>query len=366
MNAHFETYRIPMLIVALGIIVAGIVILENDTPTAASSEKTLGGEYVRNDLPRAKEIALPSGFINTEPFQLESYIGTKVILIDFWTYSCINCQRTTPYLTAWDRAYRDHGLLIIGIHTPEFEFEKNIENVRSAVTEFGITYPVVLDNEYATWNAYGNRYWPRKYLIDVNGNIVYDHIGEGAYEATEKKIREELARLGEITGKTFSNIAMAEVGTAEIPLMEKPRTPEIYFGAWRNERLGNGSSGVEGENGFRAPAEPARDFFYLSGRWNVTREYVEAVEPNTRIILPYQAQKVFMVARAEKTVRIKVLLDGKPIPESMRGDDVDRKGYLTVGQDRLYRIIEDSTWGQHELELVIESPGFQIFTFTFG
>jgi len=140
----------------------------------------------------AQEISTPDGFVNTDSISIGELIGKKVILVDFWTYSCINCQRTTPYLNAWYEKYHDQGLEIIGLHTPEFEFEKDYNNVKAAVEKFGIKFPVVLDNDYSTWAAYRNQYWPRKYLIDIDGYIVYDHIGEGAYDETEAKIQEAL------------------------------------------------------------------------------------------------------------------------------------------------------------------------------
>jgi thiol-disulfide isomerase/thioredoxin len=137
-----------------------------------------------------------SGYINThDGFRLSEIVGKKVVLVDFWTYSCINCQRTQPYLNAWYKKYKDAGLEIVGVHTPEFAFEKDRANVVAAVEKFGITYPVVQDNDYQTWGTYGNRYWPRKYLIDIDGYIVYDHIGEGGYEETEEKIQELLRAL---------------------------------------------------------------------------------------------------------------------------------------------------------------------------
>lgn len=136
---------------------------------------------------RAKEISTPDAFINTDGIGVAEFIGKKVVLIDFWTYSCINCQRTLPYLNSWHQEYSDKGLVILGIHTPEFEFEKEYANVLRATEKFGVDYPVILDNDFSTWTAYENRYWPRKYLIDIDGFIVYDHIGEGSYDETEKK-----------------------------------------------------------------------------------------------------------------------------------------------------------------------------------
>jgi thiol-disulfide isomerase/thioredoxin len=145
----------------------------------------------------AKEIVSPAGFINTdENLQIKNLIGKKVVLLDFWTYSCINCQRTLPYITSWYDKYKDAGLEIIGVHTPEFAFEKEYDNVVAATKKWGVNYPVVLDNDYGTWQAYKNRYWPRKYLIDIDGYIVYDHIGEGGYDETEKKIQELLMETG--------------------------------------------------------------------------------------------------------------------------------------------------------------------------
>ena len=138
---------------------------------------------------KAPEITKPAGIINTVSITTDEFRGKKVILIDFWTYSCINCQRTLVYIEGWYQKYKDKGLVIIGIHTPEFGFEKEIENVQNAVKQFKLTYPVVLDNDYGTWHAFANSYWPRKYLIDIEGNIVYDHIGEGGYEETEKEIQ---------------------------------------------------------------------------------------------------------------------------------------------------------------------------------
>jgi len=388
-----ERYRIPILIAVFAVILASILLLNKDKTATPNDTAPLGSSdtgdltnviaatdesgptesstvtaptpTVPNNLPHGKELANPSGFINTEPFKLADYIGKKIILVDFWTYSCINCQRTLPYLTAWDRTYRDQGLLIVGVHTPEFEFEKDINNVQTAVQKAGIEYPVVLDNDYATWRAYGNRYWPRKYLIDLNGNIVYDHIGEGAYDEAEQKIREELALLAKKNGTVFTS-DMASPQKTEAANNEGPQTPEIYFGAMRNQYLGNGSSGKSGVQTFTAPSSLNLDHFYLSGTWNVMDEYAESQSTSASITLSYQAQKVFMVAHAEKPLRLKVLLDGVPLPENMRGSDVDKEGYLNVSENRLYRVVEGTVWGKHRLDLISEESGLEAFTFTFG
>jgi len=206
-----------LLAAVLLVIVSAIWYLESVKPNriflapGSADVQTMSIQEKEKIYPAAKEIVAPAGFINVDNVKIQDLIGKKVILVDFWTYSCINCQRTLPYLTSWYEKYKDQGLEIIGVHTPEFEFEKKIENVQWAIDKYGIKYPVALDNDYGTWNAYANRYWPRKYLIDIDGYVVYDHIGEGAYDATEKKIqellRERMVRLnlsGEVAGGMVS------------------------------------------------------------------------------------------------------------------------------------------------------------------
>ena len=314
----------------------------------------------------AKEITTPDGFINTDgkPITIGEFVGKKTVLIDFWTYSCINCQRTTPYLNAWYEKYKDKGLVIVGIHTPEFEFEKDYNNVETAVEKFGIKFPVVLDNDYSTWVAYKNRYWPRKYLIDIDGFVVYDHIGEGAYEETEAKIQEVLRERNKVLG-------IGEDVGGEIVSPEKigatPRTnagsPEIYFGASRNELLGNGTAGRRGVQSFTEPKNISLNTLYLGGQWDITDEYAENKGP-AKIIFRYKAQYVYMVASAENTVRAKILIDGRVIQTP--GKDVDENGFVTIQKDQLYTLAAGLGSEEHTLEIIIESPGLRAFTFTFG
>ena len=320
--------------------------------------------------PRAKEISLPSGFINTPAgFKIADLIGKKVILVDFWTYSCINCQRTTPYLNAWYDKYKDKGLEIVGVHTPEFDFEKKYDNVVSAVEKLGIKYPVVMDNDYGTWTAYGNSYWPRKYLIDIDGFIVYDHIGEGAYEETEKKIQEALEermyRLNE-QGRVSSEL-VSPSGT-EATDSKKVYSPEIYFGAFRNQLFGNGIKNQTGEQDLSAPEEDIiSNILYLSGKWNFAREYAENKETGAKIIFRYTGNKLYFVASADEEVLIKIKRDGQPVSD-VAGEDVkkDGTGEAAIKDERLYKIIDDSNYGEHTLEIIIENPGLKAFTFTFG
>lgn len=323
--------------------------------------------------PVARRIVQPAGFINTpdgEPITIEEFIGEKVILLDFWTYSCINCQRTLPYLTAWDEAYRDQGLLIIGIHTPEFVFEEDMANVQEAVDEAGIEYPLVLDNDRGTWTAYQNNYWPRKYLIDIDGFIVFDHIGEGAYEETEAKIQELLRERAQVLGEEVA-LNDAQVGEVEALDRENPRTPELYFGAWRNDALGNVEAKAEGSFSPVLPEELSGDTPYLSGEWTVAYEYAENTVSESRVVLPYRASKVHMVlAPRDEPVKARVLLDRQPIRQEDAGEDVifgDGDPYVLIDRDDMYRLVETTDgWGQHLFELVIEQPGLEVYTFTFG
>lgn len=314
----------------------------------------------------AKEIVNPSGFINTDRITISEFIRKKVILVDFWTYSCINCQRTFPYLNAWYEKYKDKGLLIVGIHTPEFRFEKKYENVQAAVKKFGLKYPVVLDNDYDTWRAYGNRYWPRKYLINIHGNIVYDHIGEGAYEETEKKIQdlldERMKVLGEQKGVEREVSKPRDAPAVNFAMV---RSPEVYFGSDRNEYLGNGKQGISGIQTLTTPSKVKLNTLYLVGEWNFQDEFAENKSRNAKIIFRYQAKNVYMVANSPGSVKLRISMDGKPLKKDS-GEDVSKEGTVTVKEDRLYKLIEGSEYGEHTIEITVESPGFRAYTFTFG
>ncbi|MBI5699628.1 redoxin family protein [Candidatus Saganbacteria bacterium] len=276
----------------------------------------------------AKEITSPDGFINTKPVSLADLKGKKVVLIDFWTYSCINCQRTIPYLNAWYEKYKDHGFTILGVHTPEFDFEKKMENVQAAVDKFGIKYPVILDNDHSTWNSYGNQYWPRKALVDMKGEIVYRHIGEGNYEETEKAIQQALKDLkAPVPGGMVKPPAAIEVDFSKI------ETPEIYLGSRRS-----------------APGQVR-----MVGRWDTQGEYAENKSADARIVLRYRAKNVYFVASAKEKLTVKVLRDGRPF------------GSIAVKDETLYQLILDpSGYGEHTLEIIIPRPGLRVFTFTFG
>ncbi len=306
----------------------------------------------------APELVTPSAYLNTNglPITLSQYRGEKVVLIDIWTYSCINCQRTLPYITKWYETYKDMGLEIVGVHTPEFAFEKNVKNVEKAIAQWGISYPVILDNEFKTWSAFGNQYWPRKYLIDIDGYIIYDHIGEGGYEETESAIQRALAeravRLGLIASTTDS---VSGTVVAEAP-EQRVASPEIYFGAWRNDLFGNGISKKEGHQSLALPKPMPlkKNTLYLYGEWDIAYEYARNSEAGAEITFKYDAKNVYMVARADKPVRVAVFIDGEQLHE------------FVIQEDRLYDIVRGTDYGEHVLDIQILDPGLEVYTFTFG
>lgn len=342
------------LLVLVGGSITGLFLF-SPAPMSATKNDAAGFPY--------REIVNPAGYVNTDSITFGELIGKKVILFDFMTYSCINCQRTFPYLNAWYEKYKDQGLEIIGIHTPEFAFERDINNVRKAALEFGLKFPLVLDNEYATWNAYGNRYWPRKYLIDIHGNVVYDHIGEGAYEKTERKIQELLAERARVLGESLSvsgSLAASDIENVTVAA----QSPETYFGALRNERLGNGVPGVLGERTFALPGNPVRDMLYLGGVWNITEENAETVS-EASLLFRFLAKEVYIVGDSDEPVLVEVLLDGMPVG-SLGGADVGADGTVTVHESRLYKLIKLDSPEEHILELRVTGSGVRFYAFTFG
>lgn len=343
-------------------VVVGLVVLYA-SPMTKRNTFTNG---VSNSMQRAgdryHEIEKPAGFVNTDGITIGELVGKKVILVDFLTYSCINCQRTFPYVNAWYEAYRDQGLEIIGIHTPEFAFEKNIDNVRTAMKRFGITHPIVLDNDYATWRAFGNQYWPRKYLIDIHGNIVYDHIGEGGYEETEQKIREALGERARVLGEQQDIDGALAVTTVPREISET-QSPETYFGALRNEFFANGKPRREGAMSLVVPNTIKRNALYLGGSWNVQDEYAETVDDSV-VEYCYQAKRVYLVASSEEGGSIEVLLDGSVVGKN-GGVDVGKDGMVSVKGSRLYELVAHEAMEEHVLTLRVRGK-VRLFAFTFG
>jgi len=333
-----------------------------------SIEQLAAADKAAGDSP-AIEFADPTGFINVAPgFTLSSIIGKKVIMLDFWTYSCINCVRTIPYLNAWYQKYASSGLEIVGIHTPEFDFEKNITNVQNAVAEYGIHYPVILDSNYGTWNAYNNLYWPHEYLIDMAGYIVHDQVGEGNYDETEAEIQKLLTRRAQILGENTVAIPASTVNITPSNLNEI-QSPETYFGAERNALLANGTSLTNGDQSLTTPAASTVQLnqLNLGGTWDFEDQYATNVNAGATITYEYDAGNVYMVAAGAVTgTTVDVMQDGQPISVADAGSDV-HNGQIVISGNRLYNLVKNADGGgEHVLELIIESPGLQAYTFTFG
>jgi len=359
--------------IVLGIIISAIVgtlsfafsIIETQSPQALNDN--LQKQAIdKSGFKKAPKLVGIADYINTTPEELEKEIQGKVVLYDIWTYSCINCIRTLPYITAWNEKYADNGLLIIGIHSPEFEFEKDVKNVQMAVEKYGINYPVVLDNEWQTWKAFENRYWPRKYIADHEGYLRYDHIGEGEYQETEKVIQQLLEERAMGLGL---NVASAE-SLVDIEEFQHTtlRTPELYFGykfsAGRNQ-LGS-PEGFKPENNvaYTIPDSIRQHYFYLDGTWKNLEGSMKLVSENGRIKLSYFAKEVNIVTSNKADLTI--LLDGNKIPQSHAGKDVNSDGELYTLEPKLYNVVNSNIAESHTLEIIVNSQGFEIYTFTFG
>jgi cytochrome c biogenesis protein CcdA/thiol-disulfide isomerase/thioredoxin len=278
------------------------------------------------------------------------------VLVDFWTYTCINCIRTLPYLKAWDRRYRGAGLVIVGVHTPEFPFERDESNVRDAIAQNELRYPVVQDNDYAVWEAYQNQYWPASYFLDGQGRVRYVHFGEGAYEEKEDVIRELLEEEGRRPGTRAR--ARGPVASAGVT------TPETYLGAARAERFANGRI-RPGTQEFHQPGELHDDELGYGGRWRIGDEAATALA-NARLELNFGARRVYLVlgSRGRRTRTVHVLLDGRPISARLAGRDV-QAGRVSVERQRLYELVDLPRAERHRLTLNLDE-GVSGYAFTFG
>ena len=324
---------------------------------------------------KAPELASIDGYINTPndaPITIAGYTAQHdVVLVDFWTYSCINCQRSIPYVEVWYKKYAQYGLVVIGVSTPEFAFEHVYANVANAVKQLGITYPVVLDNEYGTWNAFGSEYWPNDYLIDANGFIVYNYAGEGDYSGTETEIQHALIDRAEELGLPVPDFATTTTPSNVIPInFNEVNSPETYFGTNRNEYLGTGAQGQAGVQNLTLPAagQVELNTLYLGGAWDFEPEYAQNQVAGAQITYEYDAKNMYIVAASGtgQPITLKVTLDGQPVPAAMRGADVNANSEMTINADRLYDIIQGQTYGEHVLQITVENAGLQGYTFTFG
>lgn len=298
-------------------------------------------------------------WFGSKPFTKEDLKG-KVILVDFWTYSCVNCLRTIPYLKMWWEEYKDKGFLIIGIHTPEFDFEKDPKNVEKAIKELGIGWPVVMDNNYTNWNNFANHYWPAKYLVDKNAKIVYEHFGEGAYEEIEQRIR---SLLGLKTGEEKA----LEIGEHKHAKVCFIATPEIYCGYLRG-RIDN-KEGYQKDvvAQYTSPEVLQEDSIALSGSFLATSEFVESQDPTSTLILCFHATEVNLVLAPQGTkITIEVFFNEQPLGQEIMGKDVEERERITVTTERLYNLLKSRQPLSGVLEIRAEEGNFRAYAFTFS
>jgi cytochrome c biogenesis protein CcdA/thiol-disulfide isomerase/thioredoxin len=323
-----------------------------------------------DDLPIEGALPKLSGaveWLNSPPLTPDGLKG-KVVLIDFWTYSCINCLRAIPYVRAWAEKYRAQGLVVIGVHAPEFAFEKNIGNVRHAVTDLAITYPVAIDNDYAIWRAFDNQYWPAHYFIDAEGRIRHHHFGEGDYAESEHVIQQLLAE----AGKTVVSADLVAVNASGAELaadMSNVQSPETYVGYDRAENFISPGGVIQDTRHVYAAAALQRNEWALSGDWTIGKEDAVLNQNGGSIVYRFHARDLHLVlgpAGDGKPVRFRVTIDGAP-PGDRHGADVDADGQGVVTGQRLYQLIRQrGTIVDHTFEIEFLDPGVQAYAFTFG
>lgn len=309
---------------------------------------------------QAPEFAASDLWLNTadnKPLSMKSLHG-KVVLVDFWTYSCINCIRTLPNLTKIYAKYHAKGLEIIGVHSPEFEFEKNQQNVISAISRFGIKYPVAMDNNLDTWTNFNNQYWPAHYLIDKSGKVVYTHFGEGDDQTLEHNIKALL-------GDSDQNSVIGSDGNQRF---NREQTPETYLGINRAQAFANAGSAILNQaSNYSFPAFLPSDNWALSGSWVISSQKIIAQSNQSKLQINFTAKHVYLVLGSSngKVIRAKLKLNGKPITSKSSGSDV-QNGVVTVNGYRLYELVNQPSAANGLLELDVQSSGLEAYAFTFG
>ena len=314
------------------------------------------------------EISGATAWINSPAVTSEDLRG-KVVLVDFWTYSCINCLRTLPYIKAWNEKYKDSGLVVIGVHTPEFPFEKDESNVRKAVKDLGITYPVAMDNDYRIWRDFNNEYWPAHYFIDATGHIRYHHFGEGGYEESEQWIR---GLLEEANHKPLpgTSTSIAATGTEAPSDSNDVQSPETYIGYERAQNFASPDGlNQDDPKAYKVPSTFNQNQWALEGKWLDGGQIATSLSASSSILYRFHARDLHLVlgpSKVGKPIRFRVTLDGKA-PGEDHGVDTDADGYGTVTEDRLYQLIRQHGPIQDRIfKIEFLTPGVHAFSFTFG
>ncbi len=340
-----------------------------NAPAASAAVKTSDDDAIPT-LTDAGTIPSLNGatqWLNSPPLSAEALKG-KVVLVDFWTYSCINCLRSLPYVKAWAEKYRDQGLVVIGVHAPEFAFERDIENVTKEAKKLGVTYPIAIDNDYRIWRAFNNQYWPAHYFIDASGHIRYEHFGEGDYARSEKVIQELLRQAG-AKNVTNSISAVSGSGVEQAASGQNDISPETYLGYMRAQNFASGEVTGDKPADYSKPSALPLDTWGLEGNWTIGGENITLNKAHGRIIYRFHARDLHLVlgpGASGKPARFKVTIDGQA-PGSVHGSDVAPDGSGTVTEQRLYQLIRQSSGdGEHTFSIEFEDADVNAYAFTFG
>ena len=317
---------------------------------------------------RMPSLGNASAWLNSAPLKTSNLRG-KVVVINFWTYTCINSLRALPYVRAWGDKYKDHGLVVLGVHTPEFEFEKNADNVRRAVRDLNIAYPIALDSDRALWRGFKNDEWPAFYFVDANGNIRHSQFGEGEYAAAERAIQKLLAESG-AEGVDERLVSIDARGVEAAADWDHMQSPETYLGGLGAAIFASSRSSLLGRrHHYVAPGPPDLNDWALDGVWTVGKKSAVLNKANGRIAYRFHARDLHLVmgpAVKGTSVRIRVLIDGQP-PGAAHGIDVDEQGLGRVGEQRMHQLIrQPETITDRKFEIEFLEPGVEVFVFTFG
>jgi thiol-disulfide isomerase/thioredoxin len=362
-----------VLAIAIGAPIAGFVEEMNVRQPMTSTGVRVPFLHAFPTAPIASQLELTSleranEWLNSPPLTAPALRG-KVVLVDFWTYTCINWLRTLPYVRAWDEKYRNHGLVVIGVHAPEFAFEKNMNNVRWAVKELRVDYPVAVDNDHVIWRAFKNQYWPALYFIDSQGRVRHHHFGEGSYEQSEMIIQELLAEAG-VAGVSRAPVSVGARGIEATADWSNLKSPENYVGYERTQNFTSpGGAVLDQPRVYVLPARQRLNDWALSGDWTVKNQAAVLNKANGRIVYRFHARDLHLVMGPPAPgtpVRFRVLIDGRP-PGPAHGIDVDEQGEGTVTEQRLYQLIrQPMPIADRQFEIEFLGPGVEAFAFTFG
>jgi len=357
--SHWRKMRV-LLVTAVAAVLSCVAV--STPPGEAQEPPSIVGSFPLKGLSGATD------WINSKPLTAKQLKG-KVVLVDFWTYSCINCLRAVPYVRAWADKYKDSGLVVIGVHSPEFEFEGQMPNVQKAVKKFGITYPVAVDSNHAIWNAFHNEYWPAHYFIDATGKVRYEHFGEGEYEQSERWIQELLKEANK-RPMAVSTVKVNAQGVEAASDVSDVRSPETYIGYERAEHFAS-SGGIKSdvEHLYIAPDHPRLNEWGFAGKWVDHKQVAVLQSAGGKIVFRFHARDLHLVLgpRADgQPVRFRVTIDGQR-PGANHGVDTDAEGNGIVTDLRLYQLVrQKGPIADHTFVIEFQDPGVQAFSFTFG